>query len=63
MGAAAAVWALAKAAQVRDFAERVVQGDVPVNAPTRDTLSHWLAERLLTPDELAEWEDEPYRSE
>jgi hypothetical protein len=56
--AATALWSLAKAAQVRDFAERVLQGDVPANVPTPDTLSHWLAQRLLSPDELAAWKRE-----
>src|SRR5579885_64524 len=51
-----ALWHVAKAALVRDFAERVLQGDVPVNAPTADAFGHWLAARLLTPDELARFE-------
>jgi hypothetical protein len=41
---------------VRDFAERVLQGDVPVNAPTADSFSHWIASRLLTDEELAQYE-------
>jgi hypothetical protein len=56
--AAIALWHIAKAALVRDFAERVLRGEIPVNAPTPDTFSHWLARRLLTPDELAEFEAE-----
>ena len=55
---AIALWHIAKAALVRDFAERVLQGEVPVNAPTPDTLSHWVASRLLTSDELADFEDD-----
>lgn len=55
---AIALWHIAKAALVRDFAERVLRGDVPVNEPTPDTLGHWIAERLLTADELARFEDE-----
>jgi len=61
------LWHIAKAALVRDFAERVLQGEVPVNTPTRDSLSHWLAGRLLTAEELARFEaeagdtDEPNR--
>ena len=51
-----ALWHIAKAALVRDFAERVLQGEVPVNNPTPDTLSHWVAGRLLTPEELEEFE-------
>lgn len=56
--AAVALWHIAKAALVRDFAERVLQGEVPVNAPTPDTFSHWVASRLLTPEELACFESE-----
>ena len=47
--AAIALWHIAKAALVRDFAERVLRGDVPVNEPTPDSFSHWMASRLLTP--------------
>jgi len=54
--AAVALWHIAKAALVRDFAERVLQGEVPVNQPTPDTLGHWLATRLLTPEELSDFE-------
>lgn len=54
--AAIAVWHIAKAALVRDLAERVLRGEVPPNEPTPDSLSHWLAARLLTPDQLAEFE-------
>ena len=56
--AAVALWHIAKAALVRDFAERVLRGEVPVNAPTPDTFSHWVASRLLTPEELARFEAE-----
>lgn len=56
--AAVTLWHIAKAALVRDIAERVLQGDVPVNAPTPDTFSHWVAKRLLTPAELARFEAE-----
>jgi len=56
--AAIAVWHIAKAALVRDFAERVLRGEVPINEPTPDSLSHWLAARLLTPQQLAEFESE-----
>ena len=55
-GAAVALWHIAKAALVRDFAERVLQGEVPVNEPTPDTFSHWVASKLLSPDELARFE-------
>ena len=59
--AAIGLWHIAKAALVRDFAERVLQGEVPVNTPTPDTLSHWLASRLLTREELARFESEEDR--
>jgi hypothetical protein len=59
--AAIGLWHIAKAALVRDFAERVLQGDVPVNKPTPDTLSHWLASRLLGEEELARFEKEKER--
>ena len=55
--AAIAVWHVAKAALVRDFAERIFRGEIPSNEPTPDSLSHWLAARLLTPEQLAEFED------
>jgi hypothetical protein len=55
---AIALWHVAKAALVRDFAERVLRGDVPPNEPTPDRLGHWLATRLLSPDELARFERE-----
>jgi hypothetical protein len=51
-----ALWHIAKVALVRDFAERVLQSEVPVNAPTQDSFGHWVASRLLTDDELAEYE-------
>ncbi len=54
---AIAVWHIAKAALVRDFAERVLRGDVPPNQQTPDSLSHWLAARLLTPDQLSAFEE------
>ena len=56
--AAIALWHIAKAALVRDFAERVLRGEIPVNAPTPDRFSHWVAERLLSPQELAQFEAE-----
>jgi hypothetical protein len=60
--AGVALWHVAKAALVRDFAERVLQGEIPVNAPTPDRFSHWLAERLLSPEELAQFEAEATRT-
>jgi hypothetical protein len=56
--AAICMWHIAKVALVRDFAERVLRGEVPVNEPTPDSFSHWLASRLLTPSELARFEAE-----
>ncbi len=56
---AIALWHIAKAALVRDFAERVLQGEVPANEPTAGPLSSWLAQRLLTPEALARFEDDP----
>jgi hypothetical protein len=53
---AIALWHAAKAALVRDFAERVLTGEVPRPVATSDSLSHWLAARLLTPDELEAFE-------
>ena len=56
--AAIALWHIAKAALVRDFAERVLCGEVQVNEPDRDSFSHWVASRLLSPEELAQFEKE-----
>jgi hypothetical protein len=56
--AAIALWHIAKAALVRDFAERVLRGEIPINQPTPDSFSHWIASRLLTPGELAQFERE-----
>ena len=53
---AIALWHVAKAALVRDFAERVLNGEIPRPVPTSDSLSHWLAARLLTPEELDTFE-------
>jgi hypothetical protein len=60
-----ALWHVAKVAMVRDLAERLLRGEIPPNDPTPDRLGHWLAERLLTPEEMAEFEreagDDPYQ--
>lgn len=53
---AVALWHAAKAALVRDFAERVLRGDVPRPAATPEPLAHWVAARLLTPEELDAFE-------
>ena len=60
---AIALWHVAKAALVRDFAERVLRGEVPPNEPTPDRLAHWLATRLLSPDELTRFEREGVKIE
>jgi len=58
-----ALWSAAKAALVRDFAERVLSGEIPANLPSEEPLSRWLAGKLLSPAELAAYEaqgrDEP----
>lgn len=56
--AAIALWHVAKAALVRDFAERVLGGEIPPNDATPDRLGHWLASRLLSPEDLARFERE-----
>ena len=56
--AAVALWHISKCALVRDFAERVLNGQIPANEPTSDSFSHWIASRLLTPDELELFEQE-----
>jgi hypothetical protein len=56
--AAIGLWHASKAALVRDFAERVLNGEVPPNVPTEQPLSIWLAGKLLTPQELARFEAE-----
>ena len=56
--AAVSLWHIAKAALVRDFAERVLRGEIPVNEPTPDSFTHWVASRLLSPEELEHFERE-----
>lgn len=52
--ASSAVWHIAKAALVRDAAVRLLNSELPGEGDAvRPPLSAWLAERLLTPDELA----------
>jgi hypothetical protein len=57
-GTAVALWHVAKAALVRDFAERVLRGEIPMNEPIPDSFSHWMASRLLTSSELEKFERE-----
>lgn len=56
--ASVAVWHIAKAALVRDTAVRLLNSDL-VQQPEHalPPLSVWLAERLLSPDELAQLGD------
>ena len=49
------MWQIAKAA-------RVLRGEIPVNEPTPDALSRWLAARLLPPEQLAAFEHEVMRT-
>jgi hypothetical protein len=60
---AVSLWHIAKAALVRDLAERVLRGDIPPNDPTPGRLSSWIAARLLTAEELAAFEREADRNE
>lgn len=57
---AISLWHIAKAALVRDFAERVLRGEIPANEPDPDSFSHWVASRLLTPEELARFESDAH---
>lgn len=50
-GTAIALWHIAKAALVRDLAERVLQADAPIIASMNEPLSAWLTKRLLTPED------------
>jgi len=49
---AISLWHIAKVALVRDAAERRLRQQSVVNAQSAETLGNWLAERLMTPDEL-----------
>ena len=55
---AISLWHIAKAALVRDLAKREARGEVSVDVQTPDSLSHWLKERLLSPEELEALENE-----
>jgi hypothetical protein len=55
--AAIALWHIAKAAMVRDQAERVLQ-NLPSVQPANEPLGHWLASRLLSAEELRRFEQE-----
>ena len=54
--AAVALWHIAKAAIVRDFAERVLRDDTPARARSSERLSDWMAQRILSPEELTQHE-------
>ena len=55
---AIAMWHAAKAALVRDVAERVLRGEIPPNDPTPEPLAAWLVPRLLSPEEFAAYQAE-----
>ena len=55
---AIALWHAAKAALVRDLAERVLRGEIPPNDPTPERLASWLVPRLLSPEEYAAYQAE-----
>ncbi|HEY9229517.1 MAG TPA: hypothetical protein VIP11_22900 [Gemmatimonadaceae bacterium] len=57
---AIALWHIAKAALVRDAAERLLNADIDLQS---DRLSHWVASRLLSPDELRRFEEEVRENE
>ncbi len=49
---AIAIWHIVKAAEVRDRAERAMRGLAGGRTPESQPLAEWLAERLLSPEEL-----------
>ncbi len=49
---AIAIWHAVKAAEVRDRAERTIRGLVGERSSESQPLAEWLAERLLSPEEL-----------
>ena len=51
----------AKVAQGRDLAEQMLRGDIPPLEDPQQELSRWIAERLLSPAELAIHEREGNR--
>lgn len=55
--AAIALWHIGKAALVRDVAERVLNETDSIES-TSDSLSQWVARRLLSPEELRRFEEE-----
>jgi hypothetical protein len=55
--AATALWSIAKLAMIRDTALLEGERRVPPQAPSQP-LSEWLASRLLSPEELEDWQRE-----
>ncbi|MGV3707226.1 MAG: hypothetical protein ACO1Q7_00160 [Gemmatimonas sp.] len=55
---AVSLWHIAKAAIVRDFAERVLSGVIPKNDPTPEPLGKWLEERLMRDERISDEEGE-----
>ena len=51
---AISMWHIAKVALVRDAAERTLRNRAALAGDKPETLASWLAERLMTPDELRE---------
>jgi len=56
--AAISLWHAAKVAIVRDAAERVLNETPSATRSDEDSLNHWVASRLLSPEELARYERE-----
>jgi len=54
--AAISLWHTAKVALVRDAAERVLNETPSATRSDEDSLSHWVASRLLSADELEKFE-------
>ena len=57
------LWHVAKVALVRDFAERVLRGEIPINEPTPEAFPSWLATRLLDADELKAYNERQAETE
>ena len=54
--AAISLWHTAKVALVRDAAERVLNETPSATNSSEDSLSHWVASRILSPEELSRYE-------
>jgi hypothetical protein len=55
-------WHIAKAALVRDRAEILLRRAPPTQAPQSAPLAEWVASKMLTPDEFAEFKNELRRA-